>query len=107
MPKTSLRASFALVGLAALLSAGCASAPESETATTRIAASDGNGSGEAAADYDLQIICVRERVTGRLIPERVCMSRNAWRRVEESAREVGDALDQDGSMPGVDGFPGG
>lgn len=101
-----IRASIAMLALSGLLSA-CASV-EADPTTSRIYALGATETIEA--ERDVQILCVRERVIGRIIPVRICRPRYAWRRAEESGRELGAQIERgtmiapnDRALPGSRG----
>ncbi len=85
---------LALIG-AAMLFAGCASAPAERapaTAATSPAtaeAADGDAQPTAVATVDdgKRVRCINERVTGQLIPQRVCRTEAQWRQIREQSQQ--------------------
>lgn len=79
---------------AVMLCAGCASAPaerdSSTSGSTDAAAVATDGAGETttvAVDDGQRVRCITERVTGRLIPERVCRTEADWRQIREQSQQ--------------------
>lgn len=77
---------------AVMLCAGCASAPaerDSGTSGSTDAATAADGAGDttaAAVDDGQRVRCINERITGQLIPQRVCRTEAQWRQIRENSQ---------------------
>lgn len=92
----------------AVATLGLAACQTTDTATTSddnvTYASGTRAAAEAAQSGDTsEVVCRRERVTGRLIAERICMTRGEWAAAEDAGREASDNIERNSTIGNVRG----
>jgi hypothetical protein len=79
------------LGASALIAAGCASKPVTET--PRATTSGATAKELVAADVD--VVCRDTMVTGSHFPKRVCRTKKEWGQIEESSRSFVQSVQSD------------
>jgi hypothetical protein len=73
----------------AAIAVGCSTTPAS-TSTGNTASEDANYMAKAEADERETLVCRREQPTGSRISERVCLTAEDWKKIEQRSQEMLD-----------------
>lgn len=80
---------FAAIVAVAAIAAGCSTTPRSTSAGNQ-AAEDANYLAKAEAEEKETLICRREQPTGSRIAERICLTADDWKKIEQQSQEMLD-----------------